>query len=339
MDRITGVVQHYDWGDLNAIPALLGLPSDGQPWAELWFGTHPAGPTTTAADGQPLRTISGELPYLLKVLAAAEPLSLQTHPTAAQAETGFARENQAGIAPDAPDRIYRDVAAKPELLCALTPFEALCGFRPFHESIAWFESMGWTELATHLRAGPREYMHWALAGGPHRLPDGAPAWVQRIAGRYPGDGGVLVALLLNRIMLQPGEAIFLEAGNLHAYLLGTAVEIMASSDNVIRGGLTSKHVDVDELLAVVDLTPLPDPVVHPSEVTSGRWRYDTPDTPFRLWRWELEVPVTHVATGREVLLCTAGDAATLQRGDAVYLGPGERIDLGGPATIFRVEER
>ncbi|MEO5900078.1 MAG: mannose-6-phosphate isomerase, class I [Ilumatobacteraceae bacterium] len=339
MDRITGVVQHYDWGDLNAIPSLLGASPDGRPWAELWLGTHAGGAATTSADDHPLAETSGELPYLLKVLAAAEPLSLQTHPTSEQAAAGFARENAAGIALDAGERIYRDAAAKPELLCALTPFEALCGFRPFDQSIAWFETEGWTELADQLRAGPANYLRWALASGAHRLPDGAPGWVQRVAGRYPGDGGVLVALILNRLILQPGEAIFLDAGNLHAYLLGTAIEVMASSDNVVRGGLTSKHVDIDELLAIVDLTPLPDPVVRPMEVTAGRWRYDTPNTPFRLWRWELEVPVAHVATGRELLLCTEGDAGALRRGDAAYLAPGELIDLGGPATIFRVEER
>jgi mannose-6-phosphate isomerase len=339
VNRITGVVRHYDWGDLNAIPSLLGVPPDGQPWAELWLGTHPGGPATTSADGRPLDETSGGLPYLLKIIAAAEPLSLQTHPNAAQAQAGFARENDAAIPLDAGERIYRDEAAKPELLCALTPFEALCGFRPFEESMAWFESEGWTELADHLRTGPAGYMRWALASGAHRLPDGAPGWVQRIAGRYPGDGGVLVALLLNRLVLQPGEAIFLASGNLHAYLLGTAVEIMASSDNVVRGGLTSKHVDVDELLAVVDLTPLADPIVHPTDVAAGRSRYDTPDTPFRLWRWELDLPVAHVATGHEIVLCTDGNAGVLQRGDAAYLAPGEEIELGGPSTIFRVEER
>jgi mannose-6-phosphate isomerase len=339
VERITGGVQHYDWGDLNAIPTLLGVAADGQPWAELWFGTHPGGPLTTTEDGRPLADTSGPLPYLLKVLAAAEPLSLQTHPTTAQAERGFARENAAGIALDAPERIYKDAAAKPELLCALTPFEALCGFRPFAESLAWFESQGWTELAEHLDAGPAEYMRWALTSGAHRMPEGSPPWAQRIAGRYPGDGGVLVALLLNRVALQPGEAIFLAAGNLHAYLLGTGVEIMASSDNVVRGGLTTKHVDVDELLSIVDLTPLDDPVVRAVEVTAGRWRYDTSDTPFRLWRWELQVPVTHVATGRELLLCTAGEAGALHHGEAVYLAEGEHVELGGPATVFRVEER
>ncbi|MFT3855570.1 MAG: mannose-6-phosphate isomerase, class I [Ilumatobacteraceae bacterium] len=336
MHRITGVVQHYDWGDLAALPQLLGVPTDGRPWAEVWFGTHHGGPATT--DDGPLTDVSGELPYLLKVLAAGEPLSIQTHPTTAQAEAGFAREEATGIALDAPERVYRDASAKPELLCALTPFEALCGFKPFGASVAWFAAEGWDELAGHLADGPEKFVRWALTSGPQRLPTGAPAWAQRIANRHPGDGSVLVALLMNHVILQPGEAIFLDAGNLHAYLLGTGVEVMASSDNVVRGGLTNKHVDVDELIAVVDFTPLLDPVVRPTEVTAGMWRYDTPGTPFLLWRFELDAPIIHTATGRELLLCTAGDAGHLHRGESAYLAPGEQIGLAAPSTVFRVEE-
>lgn len=335
--RITGVVQHYDWGDLAAIPELLGVPGDGQPWAELWLGTHPRGAAST--DDGALRDISGDLPYLLKVLAAGEPLSLQTHPTAAQAAAGHAREDAAGIALDASNRIYKDTSAKPELLCALTPFEALCGFKPFDDTLAWFVNEGWTELAEHLATGPAAYVRWALSGGPHRLPDGAPAWVQRIASRYPGDGGVLVALLLNHVILQPGEAIYLDAGNVHAYLLGTGVEVMASSDNVVRGGLTNKHIDIDELLAVIDFTPLADPVVRAVEAAPGQWCYPTPGTPFRLWRLELDAPLIHTATGHELLLCTAGDAGHLHRGETLYLEPGEQIGLAPPSTVFRVEEQ
>ncbi len=329
-------MQHYDWGDLAAIPELLGVASDDRPWAELWLGTHPGGPATT--DGVPLSDVSGDLPYLLKVLAAGEPLSVQTHPTEAQAVAGYDREEAAGIDREAPERIYRDRSAKPELLCALTPFEAMCGFRQFDVSAEWFAAEGWTELSDHLAAGPEQYVRWALTDGPHRLPDGSPPWAQRIGNRHPGDGGVLVALLLNHLIMQPGEAIYLAAGNLHAYLLGTGVEIMASSDNVVRGGLTNKHVDVDELIAVVDFTPLVDPVVQPVEVAPGQWRYETPGTPFRLWRFELDAPMIHVAGGRELLLCTAGDAGHIRRGEAVYLAPGEQIGLAGPSTVFRVEE-
>ena len=329
-------MQHYDWGDLAAIPDLLGVPNDGQPWAELWFGTHPGGPASV--DGSPLADVSGELPYLLKVLAAGEPLSIQTHPTTAQAVAGFAREEAAGIALDAPQRIYRDTSAKPELLCALTPFEAVCGFKPFDTTLAWFTGEGWDELAEHLAAGPAAYVRWALTEGPHRLPDGTPAWVQRIASRHPGDGGALVALLLNHVILQPGEAIFLDAGNLHAYLLGTGIEVMASSDNVVRGALTNKHIDVDELISVVDFSPLPDPVLRPTEEAPGWWRYPTPGTPFELWRLELDAPVIHTAEGRELLLCTAGDAGRLHRGETAYLAPGEQIGLAAPSTVFRVED-
>jgi len=147
-----------------------------------------------------------------------------------------------------------------------------------------------------------------------------------------------VALLLNHVILQPGEAIFLDAGNLHAYLLGTGVEVMASSDNVVRGGLTTKHIDVDELIAVVDFSPLDDPVVRPTLIAPGTWMYETPGTPFRLSRCELDEPTTHTATSRELLLCIAGDAGALQPGEASYLAPGELVELGAPSTIFFVNE-
>ncbi len=129
MRSLAGVVQHYAWGDPAALPRILGQPADGRPWAEWWLGTHPAAPSHLDG-GASLSSVAGELPYLLKLLAAAAPLSLQTHPDAPTALAGFDREQSAGIALDDPRRVYRDPFAKPELLCALTPFDTLCGFRP-----------------------------------------------------------------------------------------------------------------------------------------------------------------------------------------------------------------
>ena len=163
--------------------------------------------------------------------------------------------------------------------------------------------------------------------------------VQRLAEQYPGDASVAVTLLMHRVQLARGEAVFLGPGNLHAYLEGAGVEIMSASDNVVRGGMTTKHVDVDELLAVLDIRPIADPRVVPVEDGAGRWRYDTPDTPFRLWRWEVAGSFGHTATGRELVLCVDGATDVLARGQAVSLAPGEELTMSGIATCFRVEER
>ncbi len=348
MLRLTGVVQHYAWGDRLAIPQLLGVEPDGRPWAELWLGTHPGGPAQVDGNGS-LREVAGDLPYLLKVLTAAEALSLQTHPDAATAEAGFAREQAAGIAFDDPRRVYRDPYAKPELLCAISPFDALCGFRPVAATDLLLRSIGASELADLLR----EQGLAATVAGLYRgtIPTAATVaacrlhdipecrLVAALDDQYPGEPSVAVTLLLNRVHLQPGEAIYLGPGNLHAYLLGSGVEVMGASDNVVRGGLTTKHVDVGELLRVLSYEPLADPVVRPVEVAEGQFRYPTPGTPFELWRLDVDGPMPHVAQGRELLLCTDGDAAPLSRGEAAYLAPGEAIEFDGFCTVYRVAEQ
>jgi len=347
VERVSGVVQHYAWGDPDTIPALLGAEPDGRPWAELWFGTH-AGGQATIDGGRPLVDASGELPYLLKVLAAAAPLSLQTHPDAGGARAGFAREEAHGPAQDAARRVYRDPNAKPELIVALTEFDALCGFRSVGDTERLLRRIGTIGLADQLMqlglgATVAAIYRGALdAGGiveACRNSDADEArLVVAVAEAYPSDPSVIVTLLLNRVRLAPGDGIFLGPGNLHAYLHGTGVEIMGASDNVIRGGLTTKHVDVDELLAVLDFTPLLDPIVRPVEVGDGRWCYDTPDTPFRLWRFDVDGSTEHEAGSRELLLCTDGDVGALARGGTMYLAPEERITLEGHGTVFRVEE-
>ncbi len=343
-----GVAQHYAWGDADYVPRLLGTDPDGRPWAEWWLGTHPGGPATLA-DGRALADASGELPYLLKLLAADVPLSLQTHPTREQAEEGFDREERAGIPRHAPERIYRDRSPKPELLCALTPFDALCGFRPVGASIELCDELGVRTLAAALRehglpATVRALFRGELAAAPiveacRARPEAEARLVDDLARRHPGDPAGAISLLLNRVVLRPGEALFLGPGNLHAYVQGAGVEVMGASDNVVRGGLTDKHVDVEELLRVVDIVPLHDPVVVAEEVEPDRWCYDAPGTPFRLWRLEVAGEMVHVATGRELLLCTDGATDVLDRGATVLLQPGERLVVHGIATVFRVEER
>jgi mannose-6-phosphate isomerase len=313
MQRIEGVVQHYAWGDPAFIPGLLGRAADGRPWAELWLGTHPNGPTRLA-DGTPLAECTGELPYLLKVLAAGAPLSLQTHPTTEQARAGFAR----GVFPDA--------NAKPELLCALTNFEGLCGFRPVAATLDLLARIGpgagvlAATLAEHGPGGALEALYrgaldpqpvidaCAGATGPEAT------WVGRLAAMYPSEPSVAATLLLNHVTLAPGEALRLDAGNLHAYLHGAGVELMGASDNVVRGGLTVKHIDVDLLLATVDPTPLADPVL------PATGRYELPAAGVALVC--VEPGTTHTATGHELAIDLAGGQW--------YLAPGEVLapDVG-----------
>lgn len=317
MQRVDGVVQHYAWGDPTFIPHLLGVEPDGRPWAELWLGTHANG-AARLADGTPLEDVSGPLPYLLKVLAAVGPLSLQTHPNAEQATIGF----EAGR--------YHDASAKPELLCALTPFHALCGIRPVQATLDLFDELGIHELAAVVRSdGPGAALDGLYRGeiDPRPAVEACQrtsstsieaAWVRILEDMYPGDASVAVTLLLNLVVLEPGECIRLDAGNLHAYLRGAGVELMGNSDNVVRGGLTVKHVDVDDLLQVVDRTPLTHPTLPVDD------RYALPAAGVALLR--LEPGRNHRACGHEL-------AVTLE-GGCWYLAPGD--EMTATSTTFVV---
>ncbi|MEQ8840608.1 MAG: mannose-6-phosphate isomerase, class I [Acidimicrobiales bacterium] len=380
MQVIEGIVRTYEWGSPTAIPELLGRPATGEPAAELWLGAHPSGPALVGPGGVPLdRLIAadpdgalgaevaatfGALPFLFKVLAAAAPLSLQAHPSAAQAEAGFARENAEGIPVDAPERSFRDPRHKPELICALTEFDALCGFRDPAVTLDLFASIGVAELEPFrdtLRAEPNATgigvvlrrllaLDAADAGSLTAVVvaacrdnvDGSfaaeKAMAASVGARYPAEAGVVIALLLNLVTLQPGDALFLGAGNLHAYLHGTGVELMANSDNVVRGGLTSKPVDVDALLEAVVTQPT-DPRVQRPPVVDGIARYDSPVAEFSLSRLEVDGDLP-VEAGPAVLLCTAGRADAgdhvLDRGAAVWLPASDgAITLQGRATVFR----
>lgn len=340
MHLLRGVVQHYDWGDQRAIPAFLDTEPDARPWAELWFGTHRGGPSLARADGLsvPLADVVGDLSFLVKVIAAAKPLSLQTHPDDEHAASGFREENALGIPLDSPRRVYRDTSAKPELLVALGDFDAICGFRELDETLATCARFGWDELARHLRAdGLAETVRWALTTGPKALPDHLPAYAARLATMYPGNGAVLVTLCMHHVRLAAGEALFLGAGNVHAYLSGTGLEIMASSDNVVRAGFTTKHVDVDEFLAIGHFAPAPAPLLRPEPAGEHSRDYRAPTHHFGVRaievRGEVAVTCEHAA---EILVCTAGDAGALRRGQAAVLTGGERLELTGSATVFRV---
>ncbi len=387
MELLTGVIQPYAWGSRTAIAEFLGVEPTGEPQAELWFGAHPLAPSLV--DGEPLdklvaydpvgvvgrasvEVFGSRLPFLLKVIAAAQPLSLQAHPSREQAEAGYAREQAAGVPRDAPHRTYRDGWPKPELLCAIVETEALCGFREPEETYHLFEKLAVDSalelvapladadlpaaerlrmvFSRLLRLTPDErtvISEIVQAAGAVTTPDDLMSFA-RTAGElnayYPGDPGVLAALLMNRITLQPGDALFMPSGNLHAYLSGGGVEIMANSDNVMRGGLTPKHVEVDELLTILDFTPGLRGLITPVEESRGVWRYPTPAPEFTLWRAEPHggpVAVPAAGSGR-VLLVTDGELTArsstakldLVRGQAALLTAGEEAVLTGRGTAF-----
>lgn len=316
MQRVRGVLQHYDWGDPDFIPRLLGVEPDGRPWAELWLGTHRNGPATLA-DGRPLAAETGDLPYLLKVLAARRPLSLQTHPDATQAQDGFRRG------------VFTDPMPKPELLCALTPFHALCGIRPTAETLSLLDALGVGELADVVRtAGPGAAFTGLITGAIDPAPavracrgeDGShleAGWVRMLDEMYPGEPSVAATLLLNLVVLEPGQALRLDAGNVHAYLSGSGIELMGASDNVVRAGLTSKPVDVDELLRVADLQPLEQPVLPESD------EYALPQIDVVLRR--LRPGDHHTARMHELALGLDGECW--------YLAPGDDYRPDGPAFV------
>jgi mannose-6-phosphate isomerase len=354
MLKVRGDVQHYAWGDGATIPQLLGQPADDQPWAELWLGTHPLLPSRvrTSSGVRPLREVSGRLPFLLKVLASSQPLSLQTHPDEDQAEAGFAREERSGLPLDHPTRIYRDKDAKPEILCAMTTFEALAGFRLPQESFEMLMAIGGAagDLAAQLqRDGLGATVRHLLANRPdiatalgdacrqHEGRDVEHArWISKLATKYPNDPAVAVAALMNFVVLRPGEALYLKPGGLHSYLRGAGVELMRSSDNVIRAGFTPKPIYPDELLATLDLSAGPPPRAEAQLTAPGLYSYDTPGSGFQLWRIELEGQITLSASyGPELLLCVNGDAGSLAKGEACFVKAGETYSLAGKATIYR----
>ncbi|MFJ7261846.1 mannose-6-phosphate isomerase, class I [Streptomyces globosus] len=380
MDRLTNTIRPYAWGSPTAIPGLLGVEPTGEPQAELWMGAHPGAPSrldrgageTTLADviaADPERELGAaavarfgpRLPFLFKILAAGAPLSLQVHPDLEQARAGYAEEERRGIPADAPHRNYKDPNHKPEMVCAITSFEGLCGFRPPREAAALLDGLkvdSLTPYADLLRAHPedaalREMLTAVLTADraeTARTVAEAAAAAERLGGPYtpyatlahhfPGDPGVIAAMLLNHVRLQPGEAMFLGAGVPHAYLDGLGVELLANSDNVLRAGLTPKHVDVPELLRIVRFDPGDPALLRPED--GDEEVYDTPIDEFRLSRLALApgaAPHRLPAGAPQILLCTAGRPTAgelaLAPGESVFVPAGESVELSGPGTVFR----
>lgn len=329
--NLSNVPRDYAWGSRTLLAELEGRAPSSAPEAEVWFGDHPGDPADVDGDRTLDSITGGSLPYLLKLLAAGSPLSIQVHPTVAQAREGWERE--AGLAMDDPARNYRDANHKPELIVALSErFESLSGLRPVADTLRLLELIGAPAdpLRTRLAGDGdvlRDTIEWLLSGDAQHDVDAIIAAVRDaaesesgeradalraaagIADVYPGDPGVVVALLMNHLVLSRGEGVFLRAGLLHAYISGLGVEIMAASDNVLRGGLTPKRIDVPELLSILDTTPGAVPVLRPS--TRGavtEYPVDVPD--FALRRIALSGdPIEVAVAGPAVVLATAGEVA------------------------------
>lgn len=375
---ITNTPRDYAWGSVTAIPELVGRTVTGAPQAELWLGAHPGSPSVVVNPAMVggadtlLDWIAAEpeaalgqgrtgLPFLLKVLAAAAPLSLQAHPTPEQAREGYEREEAAGIPVDDPARNYKDPFPKPELVVALSErFEALSGFRPVDETRADVELLDAGSgrlgpLLVHLAQGLEDTVRWletaddgalavvrAAGDLAAALPDDVATpntrTVRDLAAAYPGDPGVVVSLLMHRVTLTAGQSMYLPAGNIHAYLDGLGIELMAPSDNVLRGGLTPKHVDVPELLRVLDFTAYPAPVLEPEHLAPGVDRFAPDGVGFALVRVTgdgkpvglsaggvapLDGPSIAICTEGVVTLVGATSATLLRKGESCYVTPDE----------------
>jgi mannose-6-phosphate isomerase len=393
LDRLRRLVPRilaYEWGSRTALAELQGRPSPAEgPEAELWMGAHASAPSDVETEAGRVslvewvrrdpeavlgagvaRRFGGELPFLFKVLAVERALSIQTHPDAARARAGFLRENAAGLAADDPKRSYRDANAKPELLCALTRFEALCGFRPaarIAEALEALAALGAPSLApliVALAAAPeevalercmaellrarggeegrrraREAARAAQRGSGERADFAKVAW---LAAQHPDDAAVLAPLLLDTVELRAGEAIFLGPGEIHVYLGGVAVELMANSDNVLRGGLTGKHVDVPELLATLRFRAGPPALVGRRAGAAGEVLYETPAREFRLSVLELSPGRAYTSPERrsvEILLCTRGSAQVRDaaRGEDLTLRRGEALLVPAALSAYAAE--
>jgi mannose-6-phosphate isomerase len=394
MDLLRNTVQPYAWGSPTAIPQLLGVDNpEGTPQAELWMGAHPTAPSRLTRSGRevPLDQViaaapefelgeataerfNRRLPFLLKVLAARKALSIQLHPDRPQAEAGFAAEEARGVPRNARERVYVDDWPKPEVLCALTPFEVLAGLRPAAQAAEILDLLDVAALAAvtdDLRSDPKPatvaralaaLLSWQeaeraalvadvvnaagrLAAGPSEFRTAYEA-VGRMAQDHPGDIGLVCSLLMNHAVVQPGQALFMGAGGIHAYIRGTGVELMANSDNVIRAGLTPKHIDVPELVRVLD-PEVAVPILTARQVGAGIEEFETLVPEFRLRRLTVDSATSPLAMPGDglprILLCVEGAAMAtsgdqtleLRRGQSCYLSAADvHVTLTGDATLF-----
>ena len=359
--KITNQALPYAWGSKTLISDYLGYTETGGPMAEIWFGTH-AGSMAYAEDsGMGLLELRGGRPlsFLMKFLAADQALSIQAHPNLLQAAEGFAAGNLN----------YKDANHKPEAIVAVSEFEALCGFKSDQQVRELLEDILSYPVTPQLRAAAEHWMQLleqslqrlfshllhsrntftelglslaALADFDSRFELAA-----KLNKQHPGDPGVAVALLMNYVRLQPGQSLALPAGNIHAYLSGLGVEVMASSDNVLRGGLTEKHIDVDELERVVDFESRGIQLVQQKEIAAGLTEFQIPFDEFVLYRIEPSGDRVHAdlqISGDAIAVCIGGEVAIsnsqdereeLTRGEAVFVGNSARLlSFSGAGTVY-----
>jgi mannose-6-phosphate isomerase len=376
--KLNNTIKYYDWGSPEWIPRLAGLPNEeGKPWAELWMGAHPQGPSELAPPARPrllpdligqdparylgedLAKDFGGLPFLFKLLAAERPLSIQAHPDEAQARSGWERENSLDIPLGAPRRNYKDPNHKPEIICALGPFTAMAGFRrpsEIRSLLRLFDCPSLAPLLDALDAPPgtagdggalRRFLgalfslgaedrlalgaHARALAGDRPPADYAGEWslAARFAELYPEDPAILSPLYLNLITLQRGEAMNIPAGILHAYVRGFGVELMANSDNVLRGGLTPKHIDVGELTAILRFAPFKPEILKPAAAGDGLEAYPSPFREFSLYRlrgregadtpFPLRGPAILLALEGELII--PAEKLRLKRGESAFVAP------------------
>jgi mannose-6-phosphate isomerase len=383
---LKNTVQEYTWGSYTYIPELLGNDSPAStPRAELWMGAHPKAPSMVKCNGQwrslaalieknpeeilgkaAAEKFDNRLPYLFKVLAAAKPLSIQAHPSLAQAREGFERENRFGIPLAAHNRNYKDDNHKPECICALTSFWALNGFRKVSGILSLMEkicpqglkreldnlqmqpnSLGLKKIFQAMMTMDRKQQKLIIADAvtnaqKFKNNDQTYKWMIDLHNEYPADIGVFAPILLNLICLKPGEAMFLPAGQLHAYLDGVGIELMANSDNVLRGGLTPKHVDVPELLNALTFEERELNILSKEEINECEGVYFTPAEEFILSIISVRDGKTYnSSTNRsvEILLCTNGDATItdLDKNDKIDLTRGRSIIIPAVLEKYRIE--
>jgi len=386
-------VMEYGWGSQREIQEFLGMPDEvGRSMAELWMGAHPKAPSKVMVNGkwrslervisEDPETVLGSavsegfgaaLPFLFKLLAIESPLSIQVHPEMGRAELGYMRENRTGIPLGAPERNYRDKNHKHEIICALTDFCGLIGFREIKEIIELFEEAFASVLDAELAMlrdlkepkglekfftslikmkGKSKAGILGMAGEISAKRGGTdPAffWVRQLCEKFPGDTAALFPLMLNVVELKPGEAVYIAPGELHAYLNGMGIELMSNSDNVLRGGLTNKHVDVEELLKIVDFRERPVDRIVPSVLGKGEIRYSTPAKEFLLSILTIKekgIFRSRPNQGPEILLCTGGSAdirdskngecLSLKKGQAAFVPASvSQYEVGGATILFR----
>ena len=377
--KLSNQALNYAWGSKTLISDYFGIQATGEPMAEIWFGTHDGSPTEVVGRNQSLHQLlkdSGKesrLPFLLKILAAEAPLSIQAHPNPAQAVEGFSRENAQGIKLDDPNRNYKDDKAKPELIVALTDrFDALVGFSGSPLIQERLSELLEVSSSSNLTSVLKDWITWLgadqgvervflhalassecdedLIGDLIDAAEQCPSLVDlvvHLAEHHGKDRGIATALLMNHMILDRGEGVFVPAGMPHAYLSGLGVEVMLASDNVLRGGLTPKHIDVDELINVLVFESTDPELVRTQNLAVGLEKFYLPTPEFDFYRAsvgsnnllaDLNLP------GDAIVLCTQGsvavsnsqeERAVINSGEAVFMaGDSRSFSFAGAGTVF-----